>query len=122
MCLYLQVLNIGEPQSRLPIAGPGGEGLVAGLAGSLALTCGALGRRQHCNAQPGQGQHSHTKKRGGACWTSLTPESTSPLLLRRRSLRRAQRSPRICGVHRGLVGEGNGVSVSLAGLHCVAST
>ena len=44
----------------------GEEGLVAGMAVSLALTCGALGRRQHCNAQPGQGQHNHTKKRGGA--------------------------------------------------------
>ena len=66
VCPYLPVLNIGEPQGRLPIAGPGGEGLVAGMAVSLALTCGALGRRQHCNAQPGQVQHNHTKKRGGA--------------------------------------------------------
>lgn len=40
--------------------------------GSLALTCGALGRRQHCISQPRQGQHNHTKKRGGGCWTRLT--------------------------------------------------
>lgn len=34
--------------------------------GSLALTCRALGRRQHCISQPGQGQHNRTKKLGGA--------------------------------------------------------
>ena len=122
----LQVLNIGKPQSRLPMCPPWcrprrrspggwpGRGPWYSPAGHWAGGNTAF-------HSPGRGSTITPRKEVGAAGQGW-PESTSPLLLRCRSLGREQGSPRTCGVHRGLVGEGNGVSVSLAGLRCVTST